>query len=182
MTAADRARFAAAIGVLAETTRQAMSQLLVEAYFKALADLTIEQVEQGVMGVLRTHKFATLPLPAEIRESAVGSTDDAAALAWAALQKAFRDVGRYRSPRAALGAAGYAAMQATFGDWSAACDMETGGAAAASARKAFVAAYAALERRTAQDALLRLGDGERAAQGRLGPSVADVAGLVKVMR
>jgi len=29
---------------------------------------------------------------------------------------------------------------------------------------------------------LGLGSGDRAAQGRLGPSVADVAGLIKVMR
>jgi hypothetical protein len=73
-------------------------------------------------------------------------------------------------------------MLATWGDWQAACDMETEGAAVASARKSFVAAYAAQERRTQQETLLGLGSGDRAAQGRLGPSVADVGGLIKVMR
>jgi len=180
MTDADFAPFATSLGIAAETLDAPISELRIRGYFDALRDLPLEQV---VLALKQSMRDATwLPKPGEIRQRIEGSTDDAAALAWASVQQAIRRIGRYSSPRAALGESGYAAMLATWGDWQAACDMETEGAAVASARKSFVAAYAAQERRTQQETLLGLGSGDRAAQGRLGPSVADVAGLVKVMR
>ncbi len=180
MTDADFAPFVTSLGVAAEIFDVALSELRMRAYFEALRDLPLEQVLLALKQSMRDAEW--LPKPAEIRQRITGSTDDAAALAWAAVQQAIRKVGRYSSPRQSLGEAAYAAMQAAFGDWQAACDMETEGAAVASARKSFVAAYAAQTRRTQQEALLGLGEGERAPQGRLEPSVADVGGLIKVMR
>lgn len=180
MTDADFPAFATSLGVAAETLDAPISELRIRGYFEALRDLPLEQVVLALKQSMRDAEW--LPKPAEIRQRITGSTDDAAALAWAAVQQAIRKVGRYNSPRQTLGDAAYAAMQAAFGDWQAACDMETEGAAVASARKSFVAAYAAQTRRAQQEALLGLGEGERGPQGRLGPSVADVGGLIKVMQ
>lgn len=180
MTDAEFPTFVTSLGVAAEVFDVAISELRFRAYFDALRDLPLDQVLLALKQSMRDAQW--LPKPAEIRQRIEGSTDDAAALAWASVQQAIRRIGRYSSPRAALGESGYAAMLATFGDWQAACDMETEGAAVASARKSFVAAFSAQQRRTQQDALLGLGSGERAAQGRLGSSVADVAGMIKVMR
>lgn len=180
MTDAEFPSFATSLGIAAETLDAPISELRIRGYFDSLRDLPLAQVQLALKQSMRDATF--MPKPAEIRRHIQGSTDDAAALGWATVQQAIRKVGRYGNPRAALGEAGYAAMLASFGDWQAACDMETEGAAVASARKSFVAAYAALERRTQQEALLGLGSGERAAQGRLGASVADVSGLIKVMR
>ena len=182
MTDADFAPFATSLGIAAETLDAPISELRIRGYFDALRDLPLEQVVLALKQSMRDATWSKLPVPGEIRQRIEGSTDDAAALAWASVQQAIRRIGRYSSPRAALGESGYAAMLATWGDWQAACDMETEGAAVASARKSFVAAYAAQERRTQQETLLGLGSGDRAAQGRLGPSVADVGGLIKVMR
>ena len=182
MTDADFAPFATSLGIAAETLDAPISELRIRGYFDSLRDLPLEQVVLALKQAMRDATWSKLPLPGEIRQRITGSTDDAAALGWAAVQQAIRRVGRYGNPRTVLDAPTHAAMLACWGDWGAACDMETDGAAVASARKSFVAAYAAQERRTQQDALLGLGSGERAAQGRLGPSAADVAGLVKVMR
>lgn len=180
MTDADFAPFATSLGIAAETLDAPISELRIRGYFDSLRDLPLAQVQLALKQSMRDATF--MPKPAEIRRHIQGSTDDAAALGWAAVQQAIRKVGRYGNPRTVLDAPTHAAMLACWGDWGAACDMETDGAAVASARKSFVAAYAAQERRTQQDALLGLGSGDRAAQGRLGPSVADVAGLIKVMR
>lgn len=180
MTDDDFAVFATSLGIAAETLDAPISELRIRGYYEALRDLPLEQVLLALKQSMRDAQW--LPKPAELRQRLQGSTEDAAALAWADVQAAIRRVGRYGDPRRMLDPAAHAAMKATFGDWGAACDMDIEGAAVASARKSFVAAYAAQERRTRQDALLGLGEGDRAAQGRLGPSAADIGGLIKAMR
>lgn len=53
---------------LAEVYREALSDLLVEAYFEALEDYELEFIEPAIQYLIRTAKW--FPKPAEIREAA----------------------------------------------------------------------------------------------------------------
>jgi len=55
--------------------------MLLMAYYAALEDLTTDQFKESVSCLIRTRKYSTLPVPAEIREAAVGDLDGAAMLA-----------------------------------------------------------------------------------------------------
>lgn len=94
----DKAAFAASLTAIASVHRVELSQPLLQAYWLALSDLTLDQLKHAVGVALREHRW--MPKPAELRSIALsGSVDgDAMALAsWSALLEAVRTVGPYKS-------------------------------------------------------------------------------------
>lgn len=92
-------RKAEAIASLGEVFKPALSDTAVQLYVAALQDLTADEVLRACACLLTTAKFR--PTPSEIREAAGAggiSNSDRATLAFAALEKAIRTVGYYRSP------------------------------------------------------------------------------------
>lgn len=75
MTAADRPRFFQVMQVLAETFGEALSQLRLEAYWRALADLPIDGLEAACEQHTRTSRF--FPKPAELRAMFPSGVPDA---------------------------------------------------------------------------------------------------------
>lgn len=82
-----------------------------------LNDLDIEDVERGARFALKTCKF--FPRPAELRELAVGSPDDAAETAWLEILSEVRRIGSYGVPTLEPSAA--IAVRAVWGTWSHLC-------------------------------------------------------------
>ncbi len=100
MRSEDKGRFAAALAGLAEvfnTHGKEMSAVAVELYFRTLKDLAIEEVEAACIELVGGRVFNGMPKPAEIREAARGTREDAALLAWQKLDRAVRRIGPYES-------------------------------------------------------------------------------------
>lgn len=76
-----------------------VSKPLTKLYFSVLeaAGLSDEDFQRAVAHVMATHKYASLPKPAEIIECVAGSPDDAAIIAIQKLESAMRDIGGYDS-------------------------------------------------------------------------------------
>lgn len=72
-----------------------ISKVRVELYFRVLEDLTIEQIEKGLAEMLKNRFSKTLPLPAEIRESALGNRRDLALAAFIKTGEAVSRVGAH---------------------------------------------------------------------------------------
>lgn len=151
MTPREQQAVSAALMQLAEVLNEPMSEMRLSAYLVALDDLDARAVVAALAAQLRTAVF--FPKPAEIRQAIQGTTQDAAALAWGTVLRAFRDVGRYGDVRGYLDAPTYAAMIATFGSWGAACDMSLDGAERQGCAKQFAAVYGAGVRRSQSTAL-----------------------------
>lgn len=117
MTKDDLPGLARILAVLGETFNETVSDIRTEGYLMGLSDLQIEQVERGARQALKTSKF--FPRPAELRELAVGSADDAAEMAWLELLHEVRRVGSYGVPR--LEASVAIAMRAVWGTWEHLC-------------------------------------------------------------
>jgi len=142
-----------ALKTLAAMVEQPLNERKLAAYTVSLLDLPLADVLVGISNVMRTHRFATLPLPTDIRAAALGPTEDAADLAWGQVLKAIRHCGRYSDPRALLDETAHAAMLATFGSWGAACDMSLDGAERQGLAKQFKSVYGATVRREQSRAL-----------------------------
>lgn len=105
-------------------------------YERALSDLTVAELKGACLRAVRESKF--FPTIAELRSHVEPGTDDAALLAWTALQQAQATVGAYSSLVVEDGAAG-AALVAVFGSWPEFCGLPD---VAVQAHKAeFMAAY-----------------------------------------
>jgi hypothetical protein len=146
----DRPTFARALGVLAETLGQPLSELRVEGYFAALRDLDIEYVVHGIQRALQLEAFPVLPTPGKIRELAKGTAADAAEDAWLTFLDAVRRVGSYRTPQ--LAPALQQTVEAVWGGWQAACrelpaQTERTQIAFDAARRRFLAAYRVVQQR-----------------------------------
>lgn len=95
MKTADLGAFSTALGVLGEVFNEQVSEARADAYFDALRDHSIEALAAACQTAVRRCKF--FPRPAELREFIEGSTEDRAALAWAAVMRAVVEVGCYES-------------------------------------------------------------------------------------
>lgn len=113
MTESDRAEFGKILFGLGEIYGEALSAPRIDAYFAALSDLTIEQVDVAVTILMRSSKF--FPRPAEIIDAARGNVEDQANRAWATFLDAAADAG-YASVRFFDPATAYA-VDAVFGGW-----------------------------------------------------------------
>lgn len=67
----DQAKFSQLMKGLAGVfdSKGTLSPIKIELYFKALEDLTTEQIEKSVSELIRDRVYSTMPLPAHIREN-----------------------------------------------------------------------------------------------------------------
>ncbi len=119
MTKGDMPRLARVLAVLAETFNETVSDLRADGYMMGLNDLTIDQVESAARLALKESKF--FPRPAELRELAVGSSDDRAELSWLELVAEVRRVGSYQLP-SRLSAETLYAAEKVWGSWQRLCE------------------------------------------------------------
>lgn len=106
--------FAKAMTVLAESLGGDLSAGSMQAYFRALDDLPIEQVEYGMSECLKSCRF--FPKPVEIREAVEGSSGDQALSAWQQVEQAFKKAGYWTSVLFENGAIARA-VEHVFGTW-----------------------------------------------------------------
>jgi hypothetical protein len=79
------------------TPNDELSEMQMEVKFKALEDLTIEQVESATWQIIKTRKTATFPKVGEIRSTVTGDADEIAVLAYDAFRKGKGQTGIYNS-------------------------------------------------------------------------------------
>lgn len=89
----DRMAFHAVVTVLCEQYQAEASPARFKLYFEALRDLSLEQVERGVADMLKNRYSNKFPLPAEIREYALGNRRDLALAAFLKTGQAVSRVG-----------------------------------------------------------------------------------------
>jgi hypothetical protein len=87
--------FAGLMALLAEVFGKELNPQLVEIYFRALADFSIERIAAAVEEAVRRLRF--FPKPAELIELMEGSPDDQAEHAWGQFWLALTRIGTYRS-------------------------------------------------------------------------------------
>src|SRR5262245_13750199 len=93
MKPADRKAFLVELTVLAEVFHEALSDVRLEGYWKALDDLSINEIRSASRHAARTCKF--FPKPAELREALMGTPEDSGEIAWMRFLHAVREVGPY---------------------------------------------------------------------------------------
>ncbi len=71
------------------------SETLLDIYFRALADMDIEQVETAAMKAVQSCKF--FPKIVELRELLDGGAEERALVGWETLQRAVQQYGPYKS-------------------------------------------------------------------------------------
>ena len=91
MTAADSKAFAAILHGLGEIYGESVSPLRAELYFRALDDLSLEDVKRAAN--LHTRRCKFFPKPAELREAVAGPVEDRAELAWSEVRALVRRYG-----------------------------------------------------------------------------------------
>ena len=97
MLSQDKVRFAQCMAAMGEAFSQEASPFKTEIYFKALSDLSIEDVERATWQVINSRGTATFPKVAEIREAIGGKLEDRAMIALTKVERALREVGAYNS-------------------------------------------------------------------------------------
>lgn len=117
MTDRDAGRFAKVMAALAETFNDTVSQVRAEAYFSALEDLLIADVEEAARNHIRVGRF--FPKPVELREWVTGTDEDQALDAWQQLTREVRRTGYTGRPE--LPEATFDALNRVFGSWVALC-------------------------------------------------------------
>ena len=120
-----------------------LSEAQCAVYMDALSDLSPEQLNQACQRAIRECKF--FPSVAELRMFVAPGTDDAAVLAWTALNRAARVVGAYQSLQCEDWCAAEALTQ-VFGGWAAFCQHDDG-PAYGQKRTEFLVAYRNARRR-----------------------------------
>lgn len=73
------------------------TEILLDTYYALLKDLSEDQFQSAVTHVLSDRQYTNLPIPANIREAAIGKLDDEALIALAKLERAMPTWGAYRS-------------------------------------------------------------------------------------
>jgi hypothetical protein len=119
MTDADRPRFAELFVALAETFNEALSEVRLEIYFRALSELTIAQLQAAIVDATRTLKF--FPKPSELIALAQGHDSSDEDLAWMAVLRQVREVGSHRPPTFNDPAI-MAAIEGAFTSWKRLCE------------------------------------------------------------
>lgn len=144
----DRAEFAEAMHALGHTFNEPVSTIRTEAYFDALADFTIEQVNAAARLAIRSSRF--FPKPIELREFIEGTPDGHADDAWAALIEQIRRVGYIGTPTF-TDERTLRAINETWGSWRRLCETLPGeGPELIGWMKQFKAAFQSLEKRETQ--------------------------------
>lgn len=163
MTPKQASELAARLLTLAEVFGVTVSEARMGLYIEALRDLPFPQLVEGLNAAARASKF--FPKPSELRELALGSTEDAAELAWLSFRQAMGRFG-YMASVAVHDAALGEAIIALFGGWEAACLAELSPEMWASKRKEFGRIYQALKQRKLTGVRYLVGATERQNGGR----------------
>lgn len=117
MTDSDAARFATLMAALGETFNETISDVRSDAYFAALADLSIAELEQAAHNHIRVGRY--FPKPIELREWVTGTDDDQALTAWQQLTREVRRTGYTGRPD--LPDTTIHAIERVWGSWVALC-------------------------------------------------------------
>lgn len=100
MTHDDLERFAEIMIVINEVfgdPRLPVSDIKMRFYFKALRDLTIDELSEAAINLANTKTIRTFPSPAEIRNVIHGRPEDAAQIAWGKFLFAVRAFGGHET-------------------------------------------------------------------------------------
>lgn len=125
MNRADTERFEEVFYALCNMYGKDPTAFLFKAFFETLSDLTIEQVEEAVIGYMAQPEAASafMPTPGTLRKLAIGSLEDEAMSEWRRVINAVRAYGGYRS--VAFDNPMVHAVIKDLGGWSAICRTET---------------------------------------------------------
>ena len=124
----------------------------IRVYANQLSDIPIRAVADAMSAAIRESEY--FPSVAFIRKFVAPGTDDAAVLAWTALNRAARVVGAYQSLQVEDPCAAEALAQ-VFGDWPAFCQHDEG-PAYGQKRTEFLVAYRQARRQQAARGLVSL--------------------------
>lgn len=122
MTNADKRPFAEMMMGLGLAYKEPITEPLTDLYFKALADLAIEDVRRAGEQILKTSKW--FPRVSQFYDVVNGDAQDQAQQAWGLLTDAVGTVGGYRSLVVPDTKLSYA-LQTTFGGWDECCSKLT---------------------------------------------------------
>ena len=95
MQESDREQFVLAVTGMIETFGKEASMPMLNGYWMALSDLSLEQVKRGIIGAMQTCKF--LPTVADIRGGVTQSNEDEGLRAWSVFERAVSQYGGYKS-------------------------------------------------------------------------------------
>lgn len=131
------------LALLSQTFNESISEMRAEAYWIALDDCELSEIQHAALHAMRTLKF--FPKPAELRELVDGSREDDAERAWQEYKTQARRVGGYGSPQ--LDAALAETIVLVFGSWEGACWSDYSPEMWAAKRKEFGRTYRILRQR-----------------------------------
>ena len=115
----DKEQFAAVMATLGIAFDKAITEPIAEVYWKALSDLSIDQVKSAAIQLMKHSKF--FPRVADFYEAVEGDGQDQAQRAWAVMTEAVGDIGGYTSLCVPDPALSYA-IEKTFGGWVECCE------------------------------------------------------------
>lgn len=99
MKTEDKPRFFQLMAGLAEDCSAKLSKEGLALKFKALSGYSIEQVEAGVLRVMRENVYTKMPTTGTIINAIEGTADDRAEYQWSLVLKGIRVVGSYGHPK-----------------------------------------------------------------------------------
>lgn len=134
----DSREFGQRLMALAEVFEKKLTTPQTALYFEALRDLPIDAVVLALNTAARACKF--FPRPVELREFAVGDSEDAAESAWLGFRAALTRIG-YMGSVSVRDAALAETITAMFGTWTAACAADYSPEMWAAKRKEFGRIY-----------------------------------------
>jgi hypothetical protein len=120
MTNTDKKAFAEMMMGLGLAYKESITEPLTDLYFKALTEMSIEDVRRAGAQILKTSKF--FPRVADFYDYVHGDANEAAQRGWVLLVHTVERLGGY--PSLMIRDAPFAlALQTTFGDWVRCCEM-----------------------------------------------------------
>lgn len=143
MTDAERPAFAKLLVMLSQMYNETVSEMRAEAYWIALRDCDLGELQRATLKAMQSLKF--FPKPAELRELLDGAGEDDAERAWQEYKSQARRIGGYNSP--ILETALAETLTLVFGSWEAACWADYSPEMWASKRREFGRTYRILRQR-----------------------------------
>lgn len=143
-----RDEFTRSIAVLTAGVGKPMPLEQLEAWFAVLGDMTVEQLQAGIVTTLRTHEFAGFPPVGLIRKNAVGKESptptltDRSTVAWIAVKRAVSLHGGYQTVQ--FDDPIITATIRALGGWERICTTDSGEKFDTWLRKEFETTYSAL--------------------------------------
>lgn len=93
----DKIGFAKLMLILGEIYDKQITEFVADIYYDILKDYDYLVVESAIKKVISSHKYNTLPKPADILEYLEGTRDDKALVAWLQVMEAVQKGGYYAS-------------------------------------------------------------------------------------